>query len=431
MSTRRIRWWWWLGMAWLAVCIVAWFTLTGRPAWRRLIFSHLVVALTPLLLGVAWMLVVAPYLESGMTSFTDRGTARRRWRICHVFAWTPTVIFALLCLWAVVVKAAGIQHHGWLDGGYEWYALGATVLSVFYGRLMSRHLQRRIRGAAWSVKACFRCNYHLEGIESARCPECGEPIVRVAAMVVLASIVLGFAGCAAPPPPVRIATDGVFPPFHYVDDDGRLAGHDVEVAGEAVERTGRRAQVLRGDSFAELFRGLQFGKYDMIAATTGITEQRQRRYAFTRPYFQTCLAVMVRTDTSYTIPADLRGHRVTASAGTTSVAAARGIEGAIVIELPSARAMRDALRSGAVDAIVVDEFEAVEWSRDDDAFRVLPEPVALESYGFMLRLADTELRQDLDTALDEMAGDGTLANIRRRHGLDRPADWPVRVPALQ
>ncbi|MHC5114687.1 MAG: substrate-binding periplasmic protein [Planctomycetota bacterium] len=430
MTTKPIRWWWHLGVAWLGLCIMLWLYFTGVPSLRRVIFSNLPIALTPLLLGVAWLVVVAPYMESGMQHFSDRATARRRWKLCRTFAWTPTVIFALLGVNAIVLKAVGVDHFGWYDHGYEWYAGAAFVFSIFYGRMMARRLERRIRTAAWMAKSCFRCNYRLEGIASERCPECGEPIVRLAALALAACLALGAVGCSSAET-VRVATDAVFPPFHYVDEQGALAGHDVEMARAAVERTGRRAEIVRGESFAELYTGLESGKYDVIAATTGITAERQKRYGFTRPYFLTCLCVMVRTDSAHLRPDDLRGHRIAASRGTTSVPAAERIADAIVVEMPSAADMLAALRSGDVDAVVVDEFEAVEWSAEDADFRVLREPAALESYGLVLRLDDVTLRRDLDLAITAMSSNGMLTEMRRRHGLERPPDWPVDVPEME
>jgi len=235
-------------------------------------------------------------------------------------------------------------------------------------------------------------------------------------------------GCAASGP-LRVATDAVFPPFHYVDDGGSLAGFDVELAREAGRRIGREVEVERAPSYAALFEGLLDGRYDVVAATTGITEQRQRRYGFSRPYFRTCLAVLVRAGPGEPArPADLAGRAVAASAGTTSAAAAHAIDGATVVETGRWRDSLAALRAGEVDAVIIDEFEAVPFARDAGDLEVLAEPIASEWYGLVVRLDETALRIRLGEAIDAMAADGTLAALRERYGLDRPAGWPVQVP---
>ncbi len=227
---------------------------------------------------------------------------------------------------------------------------------------------------------------------------------------------------------VRVATDAVFPPFHYVDESGSLAGFDIELARQAVERAGMQVRFERAESYAALFEGLQHGDYDVVAATTGITPARLKRYGFTRSYFVTCLAVLVRAGPGEPrTPADLKGRRVAASAGTTSASAAHRIERATVVETTRWRDSLAALRAGDVDAVIIDEFEAVPFARDADDLDVLSIPAAIESYGLVLRKNDVDLRNKLDAAIDAMEADGTLAELRTRFDLDRPADWPVNL----
>ncbi len=122
------------------------------------------------------------------------------------------------------------------------------------------------------------------------------------------------------------------------------------------------------------------------------------------------------------------GRRVAASAGTTSASAAHQIERATVVETTRWRDSLAALRAGDVDAVIIDEFEAVPFARDADDLEVLAEPAAIESYGLVLRRDDVDLRRSLDAAIDAMEADGTLARLRARFELDRSAAWPVRAP---
>ncbi len=150
--------------------------------------------------------------------------------------------------------------------------------------------------------------------------------MKDASALLAVTVAVILAGCSTASP-TRVATDAVFPPFHYVDDSGTLAGFDIELAREALERAGMRARFERAESYAALFEGLQDGEYDVIAATTGITPQRLERYGFSRPYFVTCLAVLVRAGPGEPrSPADLIGRRVAASTGTTSASAAHRID---------------------------------------------------------------------------------------------------------
>ena len=102
-------------------------------------------------------------------------------------------------------------------------------------------------------------------------------------------------------------------------------------------------------------------------------------------------------------------------ASLTSASAAHRIERATVVETTRWRDSLAALRAGDVDAVIIDEFEAVPFARDADDLRVLPDPAAIESYGLVLRRDDVALRRSLDAALDAMEADGTLAALRAPH----------------
>ena len=70
------------------------------------------------------------------------------------------------------------------------------------------------------------------------------------------------------------------------------------------------------------------------------------------------------------------------------------------------------LESGAVDAIVMDEIVArYQIQTSGKNFKVLDESVASETYGVGFDLGNTELRDQVQKTLEDMASDGTMAKI--------------------
>jgi ABC-type amino acid transport substrate-binding protein len=242
------------------------------------------------------------------------------------------------------------------------------------------------------------------------------------------------AGCAAPTrttsAPGRtlvIATDAAFPPFHYTDEQGHVTGHDVELAIEAARRARYRAEVIVVRPYSALFDGLLSGRHHLVAATTGLTPQRQAAFALSIPYFDTCQAILVRTGPGE--PAglsDLKGRRVGAAGDGTSARALAGLSGVQAVRLDSSSGALAELTAGRIDALVNDEFEAVSAARrQPELLRVLAEQAAPESYVFVMHPANLKLKSQIDEALRDMERDGTMTQLRSRFGLDRPADWPV------
>ena len=105
----------------------------------------------------------------------------------------------------------------------------------------------------------------------------------------------------------------------------------------------------------------------------------------------------------------------------------RSLEGAMPIDLAEGVGL-EPLLTGAVDAIIVDEFDAVEAARESDGqLRMLPEPVARERYAFVLARDSYALKTQLDRALAALEAEGEVAALRARFGVERDAQWPVQM----
>lgn len=224
---------------------------------------------------------------------------------------------------------------------------------------------------------------------------------------------------------LRIASDATFAPFHLLDDSGNPTGFDIELARAVAEQAGLASDVLVLP-YDELFSGLTGGSHDVIAATTGITPERERIYLFTDAYFETCQAAVVRVGPAEPASlADLQGARIGAAGSGTARQAMLSIASAEHLRLEEGRGVQS-LATGTIDAWIVDEFDAVAAARASAGrLRVLPQPVALERYGFVIAPGREELKSRLDRSLAQLEKSGRVAELRRRFGVERDGDWPV------
>lgn len=88
------------------------------------------------------------------------------------------------------------------------------------------------------------------------------------------------------PDPLRIATEGAYPPYNMTDAAGNLTGFDVDVVREVCARIKVECRIV-AQNWDGIIPGLQTGKYDAIAAGMSITEERERVVAFTQGYATT------------------------------------------------------------------------------------------------------------------------------------------------
>jgi cystine transport system substrate-binding protein len=234
------------------------------------------------------------------------------------------------------------------------------------------------------------------------------------------------AGCTteSPAPVLRIASDATFAPFHLVDESGNPTGFDIELARAVATQAGFSTEVIVLP-YDDLFSGLVAKTHDLVAATTGITPERQQLYLFTQPYFETCQVAVVRAGPGEpTKLTDLTGRRVGAGGTGTSKKAMQSID-ADHVSLDGGQGV-PSLEADVIDAWIVDEFDGIVAVRESGGrLGVLPEPVALEYYGFVLANDRADLKAKLDQGLAELEKNGELSRLRAEFGVERGPEWPV------
>ncbi|MCC6408899.1 MAG: amino acid ABC transporter substrate-binding protein [Planctomycetes bacterium] len=245
----------------------------------------------------------------------------------------------------------------------------------------------------------------------------------------LACLVLLAAACSAPreaelpePAVLVVGSDLDNAPFAALDPYERPIGRDVEMMEKLADELGYVLE-WRRMPFDQLFDAVLEQEVDVVCATIGITEERAERMAFSRPYFETSIAVVARAgDGEPKSLAELAGRRVAGGKGTTSERAVRLhlADSRGVFDDKSGLSAAERLRSRSVDAIAMDAPAADALvAAGAGAFVKLDPPLERERYALVLHRDRWVLRSRLDAALDKLGRDGELAELDRAHGLAR------------
>src|SRR6478735_5812032 len=117
---------------------------------------------------------------------------------------------------------------------------------------------------------------------------------------------------------IRIATEGAYPPFNFVESDGSLKGLDVDMANALCDEMKAKCTIVAQD-WDGIIPGLLAKKYDAIIASMSITAERKKQIDFTNKYYTTPLAVAVPNDSPLkgVSVEDMKGKIVGAQASTT------------------------------------------------------------------------------------------------------------------
>jgi len=211
-----------------------------------------------------------------------------------------------------------------------------------------------------------------------------------------------------------VGFDQEFPPMGFVDDNGEYTGFDLELAEEVANRLGLTfvAQPIAWDAKD---MELESGTIDCI--WNGFTiNGREDLYTWTDPYLKNA-QVFVVADDAITGKADLAGKIVEVQADSSAEKALKDDPeltdtfGNLQTVADYNTALMD-LEQGSVDAIAMDKVVAAYQIEDrGDAFTILEETLQEEEYGVGFLKENTQLRDKVQAALEEMAKDGTLAEI--------------------
>ena len=209
--------------------------------------------------------------------------------------------------------------------------------------------------------------------------------------------------------------DDSFPPMGFRDENGDIVGFDVDVAREACSRIGVEL-VLQPISWDAKIIELNTGNIDCIWNGFTITEELQQQITFSEPYLANTQVIVLRGDSEAQTLADLAGKSLGVQAGSSAVAALDANpefrDSVTVNEFKdNMTAMLD-LENGGLDAMLMDVIVAgYYFSQHEGSFRMLDEALATEEYGVGFRKDDLALVENINRVLNEMAADGTLAEI--------------------
>jgi len=206
-----------------------------------------------------------------------------------------------------------------------------------------------------------------------------------------------------------VATFSTAPPFCYADEKGQLVGFDIDIArllATALFRDPSKVDFVVVTAEGR-WPAVESGRADMGIATTTIYPDRALRVAFTRPYVDTGVAVLVRKDSGIKSLTDFNQDKFTIANLNNPQQADRAkhfIPKAKVgtYDTPAAQVL--AVRSGRAQGAQLD-IPVADWyaSNNKDEFEVLPELMGYsQNNAIFMKQGDFTWWLWLDTVVGEM-----------------------------
>ncbi len=239
----------------------------------------------------------------------------------------------------------------------------------------------------------------------------------VKACVVIAGVIVGPVTMAGDK--LRIATEGAWAPFNYVDKNGSLAGFDVDIANALCARMKADCEIVAQD-WDGMIPSLKVRKFDAIVASMSMTEDRLKQVDFTDRYYSGGLRFMgpkgKDLDTTST---GLKGKVIGAQRATVG---GQFLEDnlADIVEIKLYDTQEGVyldLLAGRLDGALSDELPTWNWLSSDQGkgFEFKGESFAKDDrIGIAVRKNDP-LKAKLNKALKEIRADGTYDRINKKY----------------
>ncbi len=232
-------------------------------------------------------------------------------------------------------------------------------------------------------------------------------------------VVTCLAGCGAKKDDTKLimATNANFPPYEYMEGD-EYKGIDIEMAEKLAEKLGKEL-VIENVEFGSIVTGVQSGKYDVGIAGMTVTDERKESVNFSESYATGVQVVIVKEDSAIKTLDDLGGEDVMIGVQqdtTGHIYASDTVENGgygeehVTAYLNGADAV-NALATDKVDAVIIDNEPAKSFVAANEGLKILETEWLVEDYAIAINKEDTQLLEDINTALAELKADGTIDSI--------------------
>ena len=208
-----------------------------------------------------------------------------------------------------------------------------------------------------------------------------------------------------------MSTNAAFPPYEMTTDSGEFEGIDIETAQAIADKLGLELQIDDMDFDAALL-AVQQGKSDMVMAGVTVTDERQNVMDFTESYATGIQSIIVKEDSDIASVDDLAGKKIGTQRGTTGYLYCSDDFGdENVVAYDDGLTAVQMLNNGQVDCVVIDNAPAKEFVAANPGLKLLDTAYVEEDYAIGVGKGNTELKDAINTALEELKADGTLQAI--------------------
>lgn len=223
---------------------------------------------------------------------------------------------------------------------------------------------------------------------------------------------------------LTVGTEAAYEPYEFIEN-GVVVGYGRDILEYMAAKLGVKLVQLNLP-FQGLLPGLMSHKFDFVATSVGITEERAKRFAFTEPVgIVRAMLVVNAINKTIAKPDDAVGKTVGTQMGSQAQPVIQEFErqlkaktGKGFAELKLFQAYPDvgvALSNGTLDiGVLPSNVLSVQMRRQPGAFKSIGEVGEPRLLAWVANPKDPEIRAFINKTLDEMRASGKLAELQKK-----------------
>jgi polar amino acid transport system substrate-binding protein len=212
-----------------------------------------------------------------------------------------------------------------------------------------------------------------------------------------------------------IATDTTFAPFEFQDAQSNYVGIDIDLLAAIAQDQGFKYE-LKPLGFSAAVAALESSQADGVIAGMSITTERQKKYDFSAPYYDSGVVMAIRaSDNTIKGYADLLGKRVAAKTGTEGATFAEFIQpqfGFTLVYFDESPFMYEEVKTGN-SAACFEDYPVMGYGiSQGNGLKMVTGMEKGSSYGFaVLKGKNQDLLKMFDQGLANLKANGTYQKI--------------------
>lgn len=216
---------------------------------------------------------------------------------------------------------------------------------------------------------------------------------------------------------VGISAD--YPPYESVNAKGELEGFDVDMTKELAKYMGSEGKdvkvTFKQMEFSTIITALQSGQIDIGVAA--FTYEEGRKCYFSETYLTSEQVVVLPKGSTVKSLEELSGKKIGAGTGTTGAKAAKEqIPNADVVTPGDYTVMFEALKNGALDAVVCDGLVGKN-NAEANGFVIMEEPLIKEENKIIIQEGHDELLKEVNEAIKKFVASDAYVELQKKWGI--------------